>query len=329
MEVVLKVKDEVLKKLEEHKGDYFSGESLAGDLHVSRNSIWKAVNSLKKDGYNIESVTNKGYCLSSTNDILSPQSISKYLSSDIKLNIEVHKTVTSTNSLLKEAATNKAPEGTVIVAESQTMGRGRLGRTFHSPAGSGIYFSILLRPEISAEDSLYLTTAAAVAIAKAIEDVKECTADIKWVNDIYIDNKKVCGILTEGSFNIENNELDYAIVGIGINITTPDDDFPDDIKNKAGAIFSDKEDTTGIKSILVAKVLNYFFDYYKTLDSKTFFDEYKKRSFLLGKNITILDPNGEIPASAIDLDDRCHLIVRLADGTIKELSSGEVSVIMN
>ncbi|MCR5836390.1 MAG: biotin--[acetyl-CoA-carboxylase] ligase [Lachnospiraceae bacterium] len=325
----MKVKDEVLKKLEENKGDFFSGASLANDLKVSRNAIWKAVNSLKNEGYNISSVTNKGYCLSNDSDIISKQSISKYIATKAPLDIQVFQTVTSTNTVLKEMAAKGAAEGTVVIATNQTNGRGRLGRSFHSPADTGIYFSILLRPKMSAENSLFLTTSAAVAIAKAIEDVKDCRADIKWVNDIYINNKKVCGILTEGSFNVENNELDYAIVGIGINILPPKDDFPEDIKNKAGAIFSQGEDVSEVSSKLVAHVLNYFFDYYNNLTSKSFFEEYKSRSFLLGKDIHILDGNGKIPATAIDLDESCHLIVRLEDGTTKELSSGEVSVIMD
>jgi len=260
---------------------------------------------------------------------LSPENIMHYVKTNIPLDITVHKSVTSTNTLLKEAAQSGAKEGTVIVAENQTMGRGRLGRSFHSPADTGIYFSILLRPKIDPNDSLFLTTSAAVATAKAIEDVKDCTALIKWVNDIYIDNKKVCGILTEGAFKAESSELDYAIVGIGINLKTPDGDFPDDIKNKAGAVFSKDEDITDVKSKLIAYVLNYFFYYYENLSSKAFFKEYKERSFLLGQEISILDSKGPIPATAIDLDENCHLIVKLSDGTIKELSSGEVSVIMN
>lgn len=320
----MSVKDEVLKQLENNKGKYISGGQLAESLGVSRNSIWKAMKSLEKSGYEINAVPNKGYCLEEKNDILSSFSIKQYLNSP--LDIHVYPTVTSTNTVLKEMAEQGAPEGTVIIAEEQTAGKGRMGKSFFSPSKTGIYISILLRPEISAEESLFLTTSAAVATAKAIEDVSEKNAQIKWVNDVFINNKKVCGILTEGAFNVETNKLDYAIVGIGINICFPEGGFPDEINNIATAIFDKATDSINKRSILIAHLLDYFMEYYKEFHTRDYVKEYIHRSMLLGKEINIIDGNQNIPAIAVEIDKKCRLKVKLQDGSTRWLSSGEVSI---
>ena len=213
-------------------------------------------------------------------------------------------------------AEDGATEGTVLVASEQTLGRGRMGRKFVSPADTGIYFSILLRPDIPASDSLFLTTSAAVAVAKAIEDVSDKKAKIKWVNDVFVDNKKACGILTEATFNMETGKLNYAIVGIGIN----------EIDKVATAIFDKESDSINKRSKLLAHVLNYFMDFYNSFESKSYLKEYIDRSILLGKNITVIDKDCNKTAKAISIDDECHLLVRFEDGTEKLLSSGEVSI---
>lgn len=320
----MSVKDEVLRQLENNKGNYISGGQLAENLGVSRNSIWKAIKSLEKNGYEIGAIPNKGYCLEEKNDILSSFSIKQHLNSE--LDIHVHQTVSSTNTVLKEMAEQGAPEGTVVIAEEQTAGKGRMGKSFYSPSKTGIYISILLRPTISAEESLFLTTSAAVATAKAIEDVSEKTALIKWVNDIYMDNKKVCGILTEGAFNVETNQLDYAIVGIGINICFPKDGFPKEIENIATAVFDKETDSTNKRSILIAHLLDYFMEYYKDFHSKKYVKEYIQRSLILGKEINIIDGNQTLPATAMEIDNKCRLKVLLKDGSTRWLSSGEVSI---
>lgn len=320
----MSVKDEVLRQLENNKGKYFSGGQLAENLGVSRNSIWKAIKSLEKNGYQIDAIPNKGYCLKEKNDILSSFSINQYLNS--KLDIHVHQTVSSTNTVLKEMAEQGAPEGTVVIAEEQTAGKGRMGKSFYSPSKTGIYISILLRPTISAEESLFLTTSAAVATAKAIEDVSEKVAFIKWVNDIYLDNKKVCGILTEGAFNVETNQLDYAIVGIGINICFPKDGFPTEIEKIATAVFDKETDSINKRSILIAHLLDYFMEYYKNFHSKKYVKEYIQRSLILGKEINIIDGNETLPATAMEIDNKCRLKVKLKDGSTRWLSSGEVSI---
>ena len=320
----MSVKDEVLKELENNKGDYISGGQLADNLGVSRNSVWKAIKALEKSGYEINAIPNKGYCLAEKNDILSSYSIKQHLKNP-HLDISVFSSVTSTNTILKEMAEQGAKEGTVIIAEEQTAGRGRTGKQFYSPKGTGIYISILLRPDIPAEESLFLTTSAAVATARAIEDVSDKRALIKWVNDIYLEDKKTCGILTEGAFNVETGKLDYAIVGIGINVCIPDGGFPDNIKDIATAIFDKQTDSINKRSILIANLLDYFMEYYKDFKSKSYVKEYIERSMIIGKTITVIEGSKTSVAKAIDIDKNCRLKDQFEDGTTKWLSSGEVS----
>lgn len=323
----MNLKQQVLIKLETNRGISISGAKLAKELYVSRNAIWKAIKSLQDEGYCINAVTNKGYCLTDSNDILSAQSIIKYLRDETKdLRIEVFKTVSSTNTVLKNAAEAGESEGKVIIAEEQTGGRGRMGREFYSPPDTGIYMSILLRPTITAMESLFITTAAAVAVARAIETVAGCTASIKWVNDIYCYGKKVCGILTEGALDLENGKLKYAVLGIGINVIPPKEDFPDELKKIATAIFKDNDYTADGKSRLAAQVLNHFWSYYESLEQRKFMEEYRRRSFILGKEINIIAGDVTKKAIALGIDDECRLIVREEDETITALSSGEVSI---
>ncbi|HWT76863.1 MAG TPA: biotin--[acetyl-CoA-carboxylase] ligase [Mobilitalea sp.] len=321
----MELKQQVLKILEENRGKSVNGAKLAGELYVTRSAIWKAVKSLQKDGYRIEAVTNKGYCLLSHNDIVSAESIVPLLKgSAASLLIDVRQCVTSTNTLAKEMAAKGAKEGTVLIAREQTEGRGRMGRTFYSPSSTGIYFSIILRPKVTLEDSLLITTAAAVAVSQAIETVAKKKALIKWVNDIFVDDKKVCGILTEASLNFESGGLEYAVVGIGINIETMD--FPDDIKQVAGSVFHDKPDSTPVTSMLVAEVLNHIAECMNSMTDRRYLEEYRKRSFLLGKSILVLKGKESIPAKAVDIDEKARLVVEYEDMTREALLSGEVSV---
>lgn len=317
------VKEHILKLLENNRGKYYSGQDIAEEINVSRAAVWKAVKQLQADGYRIDAVSNKGYCMSDDNDIISADSIKKYLTVPIN-NIEVYKTVTSTNDLAKQYALDLKPEGTVIVAREQTAGRGRKGRSFYSPMSTGVYISVLLRPELTAEKTLYITTAAAVAVAKAIEKISGKEAKIKWVNDIFVDGKKVCGILTEGAIDFETGKMQYAVLGIGVNIKKPENDFPSEIQNIAGSVFdtTDKE----VSSIIVAEILNNFMNYYKNLANKPFYEEYKKRMFLIGKQLTVYSGKDSYPAVAIDLDEELSLIVKDENGNIKKLNTGEVSI---
>lgn len=241
-----------------------------------------------------------------------------------KLNIIILEEIDSTNNYLKKLGSQGEKENTLVIAESQTGGRGRMGRTFYSPNGTGVYFSLLLHPKILAEKALNLTVMAAVSVAETVMKYNSNDVKIKWVNDVYIDGKKVCGILTEGAINPTTKKLDYAVVGIGINVIAPENNFPEDIKNIATAIFPGKTQNY-IKEKIVAEVTNRFFDMYKGKDTD-FVKRYKEYSYLTGKEINIISADFIRTATVIDITDNCHLLVKNENGEIEEISSGDVSV---
>lgn len=315
--------EQLLEELKKHSGEYLSGENIARRLNLSRNAIWKAINRLKSDGYIIDAMPNKGYRLSKSNDILSASEIASYV--DLPLDIEIRKLVTSTNTVAKEYAVNGCAEGKVIISEEQSEGKGRKGRAFYSPKDNGLYMSVVLRPKIDPADALLITTASAVAVAEAIEELTAQSAQIKWVNDIYCGGKKVCGILTEASFDLESRRLDYAVLGIGVNIKIPQEGFPKNLKAIAGAISDEQTDLGDMRNRLAGTILRNFFRYYPCLEQKNYLQDYKKRSMLLGMEIVILGQTEEL-ATAIDIDENCQLIALTHSGETKVLSSGEVSV---
>ena len=290
------IKDRVLEALEANRGEYFSGEALAGKLQVSRSAVWKAISQLRESGYPIDAVSNRGYCLRAESAILSPQSIAQYLTVP-GLAVEVQPVVTSTNTLLRQQAEAGAPEGTVLAATEQTAGRGRRDHSFFSPPDSGLYISFLLRPELAAQEALALTTCAAASVALAIEDCAGVDAQIKWVNDVFCRGKKVCGILTEAALDLETGGLQYAIVGIGVNLFPPEGGFPPEL-NEAGAVFDSKPQGLESRSQLAGSILNHFFSFYPNLTEKPFFEDYRRRSLVLGQPITILERGQTRPAVA-------------------------------
>ena len=228
----------------------------------------------------------------------------------------------STNDDVKAAARAGEPEGFVIIADRQTAGRGRLRRAFFSPDGSGLYMSILLRPGMSLADSVLITAAAAVAVAEAIEQVSGRSARIKWVNDIYLDGKKVCGILTEGAVDADG-KLQYAVLGIGVNVAPPPGGFPKGLKDIACAVFEDGA-PEGVRARLAAEILTRFHRF-RALDERAFLPAYRARSMVLGKTVQVFLGEEEFPARAISIDDDCRLIVETENGPVT-LGAGEVSI---
>lgn len=319
----MKTTDKVLEFLEKNKGRYVSGGSIASFLGISRNSVWKAVKALQDKGYEIGAVTNKGYILTENNNLISAQSVDKFITAE-DIQIEYRDSVTSTNTLLKKMAENGEKEGYVLLAGEQTAGRGRLGRNFSSQNGTGVYFSILLRPDMKPSESLLITTCAAVAVAKAIEKNTNKMTSIKWVNDIYMRDRKVCGILTEASFDLEYGKLSYAVLGVGINMYFSENSLPEELKDIAGAVFDEKPDGDTVSRI-VADVINIFMEEYKVIVGKHFLFDYCSRSYLDGKEINVIKPDGMKEAEALDIDDDFRLHVKYPDGSEEYLSSGEVS----
>ena len=321
----MRVRDAVLSELMNKRGEFLSGEQLAADLSVSRSAVWKAIGQLRSEGYPIEAATNRGYRLTG-GDVLSREGISRYLKNPT-IDVHVYGSVASTNTLLKAWAEDGCAEGTVAVAEEQTAGRGRRGRSFFSPKGTGLYLSILLRPEGAAENALSITTAAAVAAAETIEVLSGKKTQIKWVNDICIDGKKVCGILTEASVDVESGGLHYAIVGIGINALQPADGFPEELREVAGAVF-ERFDQPDLRCRLAAALLDRFFELYQTRGSDACFEAYRARCLVLGRRVTVLSGGIAVAdAEVLDLERDYSLRVRYDDGLIATLNSGEVSVL--
>lgn len=327
--MISNIKENIISILESNKGLFISGEKIANDLKVSRTAIWKAIKSLKNDGYNIHSVSNKGYALSKETDILSSKVIkNNMLKYADKFNFIIHKTVASTNIIARELAINGAESGTVVIAEEQTSGYGRNGKSFFSPYGTGIYMSIILnlKKEKKIFNSSFITTAAAMAVSKSIEEISNENTQIKWVNDVFINGKKVCGILTEGAFSFEDGKLDYAVIGIGVNVNFPKDGFPKELKNIAASINSKNNANSNTKSdirnILVAKILENLYDYY--FNDVNFYEEYKKRSFLIGKKVSININNKEHIVKVLDIDKTFALVAKFQDGKIDKIVSGSI-----
>lgn len=252
------------------------------------------------------------------------EGLCKYLSASCgdRYTVTVFDTLDSTNIKARQLADTGAPEGTVVIACSQQRGRGRFGRDFYSPEGTGLYMSVILRPRIPVERALYITTAAAVAVAETAEELTGSPAQIKWVNDVYCRGKKVCGILTEGQ--MEGDRLCYAVLGIGVNIAPPEGGFPVELANKAGALF---DTPVCVHDRLAAGILGRFDRYYRGLEQKAFLEGYRRRSMLDGKQVYLLAPDGT-PTERVTVqgvDEEFALVVRDKEG-IRRLSSGDVSI---
>ncbi len=319
----MKVKESVLKILTENMGTSISGERIALQLGVSRTAVWKAVHSLKSQGYVIDNKHGTGYTLSPFADKMWHEAIYANLGTTTPLDIRVLKEVDSTNNYLKMLAVENLPEGVIILAENQTSGRGRLGRKFHTPQGKGIYMSILLRPAADYPVNT-ITALAAVAVSKTLLEETGIPSKIKWVNDIYMDNKKVCGILTEAGFTAESGVVDWAIVGIGINVSTTAEDMPSELENVFTSVL--EEGFSIERNYLAARIITQFFDLYQYYSTEQIIAIYKKNQLVMGKNLTVTNEKTSYPAKAVDMDSLGHLIVENEDGERITLISGEVSV---
>lgn len=332
----MSTKGNVLKALEENKGVSVSGEELASRLGISRAAVWKAIQELRKEGYRVNAITNKGYSLAQDSDVLSAEGIIPYVNvPGMADRIHVFRSVDSTNLTAKKMALDGAPAGTVVIAEEQTKGRGRMGRSFYSPPEGGIYMTFILKPRFDPAKSVLITTAASVAVCKAIESVTGISCMIKWVNDIYLDGKKICGILTEAVTDFESGHIDYIVLGIGINYSTDRSVFPKELSGVAGSLFESVPEDGVTRNRLIAEVINQVLDVNEKLETREFVEDYKRHSFVLGKEILVIptaglsrggNPSAGIPATALDIDEDGGLVVRYRDGSEQTLNSGEISI---
>lgn len=313
------VKEQVLDALLDGEAAPLSGEELAKKLGVTRSAVWKAVKQLRAEGFSVEAGTNRGYVLSAC-DRLSAPAISR--AGDGGYTLELHDCVGSTNDRAKELAAGGARK-VCVIADRQEGGKGRMGRSFFSPPGAGLYLSMVLHPAIRGEDCALLTTYAAVAVAEAIEELTGARAEIKWVNDVYLGGKKLCGILTEASVDFESGGFAYAVVGIGINVrktALPEALVP---------IVTDLETETGVRvdrNRLAAALLRRFAEIDTVLRDGSYIDRYRERCFVLGKDVLVTRGAEQFTAHAVDINDRGELLVETGDGSLRYLNSGEVSV---
>lgn len=304
-------------------GREVSGEALAGELGISRNAVWKAMARLREEGYGIEAVTNRGYRLVSVPDTLNETEIRRWLTAGtIGREMEIHGLIDSTNIRAKALAAEGAPHGLAVIADAQSGGRGRLGRSFFSPERGGIYLSYILRPACTPEQAALITSLTAVAVARAIESVAETEVRIKWVNDLYIGGKKVCGILSEAGMNMETGGLDYVVVGIGVN--TGRTAFPPELREIATSI-GNETGTAPDRNRLIAEISNQMDRHYDMLGTGAFLEESRRRSCVIGRKVLVLEGGRQYPAVAEDIDERGRLVIRTGEG-ITRLGYGEVSL---
>lgn len=331
-------KEKVLNELTDNKGSAVSGESIAQICGVSRAAIWKAINSLRQEGWEIQGTTNGGYILGGNSDVVSQASFEAYLNQNYpellqeqkNLHIECFKEIDSTNTYAKRLLSeNNGIKTGIIVAESQTAGRGRLGRTFYSPSNTGIYLSVIYSPENGVTQPAKITASSAVAVCRAVKKIYGKETKIKWINDIFADGKKISGILTEGFTNFETGMIESAIIGIGVNIKDNPEALPEDVRKVAGSIIGDESgvgegNRCALAAEIAAQVLTVLNE-----NPADVMAEYKTASFLIGTEINVFPVAGgeeSYRAKVVDIDENAGLVVEVDDGTKRTLSSGEVTL---
>jgi len=319
----MSTKNNVLSVLERERDRYISGQELAETLKISRTAVWKAVKSLEEDGHKILAGTNKGYKLEAGSDLLSEEGIRVSLPPKYKnCPITVLNATDSTNTQAKILAMNKAEHGTILLAEEQTEGRGRYGKSFFSPRGAGIYMSVVLKPHAGVVEPQMITIATAVAVCRAIEKLTDKKPQIKWVNDIYLDGKKICGILSEAVTDFESGSVESIVVGIGVDCTTTDAIIPDELRGIIGSLGNEAISRNRLAAEITAGVL----DRFEKLGDREIIEGYRKRSFMLGREISFMRGNEKLCATVTGISDSGSLLVRLNSGEAISLNSGEVTI---
>ncbi len=319
------MKTEILTCLKEAEG-YISGQELCECLGVSRTAVWKVIRQLQEEGYEIEAVRNRGYRLVESGDVLSEAELKSVLKTSwAGRNIKYCEEVDSTNNEARRLAEQGAPHGTLVVAELQTAGKGRRGRFWTSPPGTGIWMSMVLRPDFAPEHASMLTLIAAMAVETGVREMTGLDCRIKWPNDIVLEGKKICGILTEMS--TEEDVIRHVVVGIGINVNIRE--FPEEIGKTATslAIVSGKELRRAVLVDAVMRAWEHYYECYrKTLDMSALKDAYNARLVNCGREVKVLAPKGEYCGISHGINDTGELLVELENGEIREVMSGEVSV---
>ena len=318
----------VLKLLREHTEEFLSGEAISRQAGVSRAAVWKAVEQLRQEGYGIESVPNRGYRLTRVTARLRPEELAEQFR-DCRIGRELlcFDTIDSTNNELKRRAVSGSVDGTVILADQQTGGRGRRGRSFVSPAGKGLYLSAALRPRCPLSEISTLTAWTAVALCDAVEAVCGVRPGIKWPNDLVLNRKKLCGILTELTVEAETGTVDSIVAGIGVNVRQRPEDFPPELRTIAGSVRSE----TGLeisRARLAAEMVRaldqMYLDWQR--DPRAYLDDYRARCVTVGRPVRVVRGEDVRTGFAEAVDDDFALVVRWPDGTRETVTGGDVSV---
>lgn len=319
------MKEEILRLLRSADG-YISGQELCNRFGVSRTAVWKAINQLKEAGYEIEAQQNKGYRLVAAPDLMTEAEIKSLMHTDwVAKEVLYFDTIDSTNTKAQELAEKGYPSGTLVVADKQESGKGRRGRSWVSPSGTGIFMTLMIKPDINPNNASMLTLVAALAVAKAITSVTGEEALIKWPNDIVINGKKVCGILTE--MNAQFDYINHIVVGIGINVHN--ESFPEEISQMASSLMIEAGGKRFHRAQIIAETMSYFEQYYdtflKTQDLSALVREYDKLLVNRNKSVRVLDPKEPFDGKAMGITPKGELIVDTWESR-KLVSSGEVSV---
>ncbi len=319
----MQTKNNVLVLLEKSRGYYVSGQELADKLRVSRAAVWKAVKALREEGHLIFATTNKGYRLNVDSDLLSAEGIRSALPERYQTcPIHVLSITDSTNTQAKKLAADGAEHGTLLLAEEQTAGRGRCGKSFFSPRNAGLYMSLILRPTATVKEPQMVTVAAAVAACRAIETLTDLEPQIKWVNDLYLDGKKICGILTEAVMGFESGVIESIVVGIGVDCALEESCLPPELRGLVGALGAGRVSRSRLAAEIAARLL----DSFDRLMDRELLADYRARSMIFGRTVRFTRGDQHLTAQALDIDDLGALLVTLPTGETLTLSSGEVSI---
>lgn len=323
------LKDKLLLALLQHPTTYLSGQDLADDLSLSRTAVWKALKELEKDGIAIDRAQSKGYKLRNPDDILLDDWLSLLFNKEgLDLTPFFYPQIDSTNTQAKRLSQEGNLQGKsfLVLANSQTAGRGRYGRPFFSPESTGLYLTLSLPLTGEGLDTGLITSAAAVAVRRAVESVYRCHLAIKWVNDLYLDGKKVCGILSEGLSSMETGQIDRIFIGIGINLMAPKSGVPADLADKMGYLFPYQEGYNLQRTPFLVQLIKELVTLVQAKDSANFLDDYRDHCFLLGQTIHYERSGKAEVGKAITVNDKGHLLIQKADGHIEELYYGEVTL---
>lgn len=321
----MSLKSQLLRELECHRDTDLSGQYLAEKYGVSRNAIWKAIQQLRQEGYRIESTPNRGYCLTADNDLLSAEGIGVHLPARYReLPVYLYREIDSTNNQAKRLIAEGLHRTALVVAETQTAGRGRRGRSFYSPEKTGIYMTMVIHPQMELHNAVTITTAASVAVVRALKSLCGVFPQIKWVNDIYLNGKKMGGILTEAVTDLESGTIQSILIGIGLNVRTTR--FPKEIADIAVSLHSEGTGKCVNRNRLIAVIASHLLDMVAEMGDTSYMEEYRSHSLVLGRTITYTQNGQTYEAQAVDIDDTGGLVVSHPNGETVVLRSGDITV---